>query len=599
MSEQPGHGSAGASSTLGHGFSAISAGPGHTRDEGAGADGLDSTGPAPATGDGQRTSEFASAVPAQTGRDGERTSEFGRFDWFAELDNFGRGSGASDSRALNGCQPGNGQLPGNGKPPADGQDAVDGQTAFGHAAADGAAASPNGSAKRAWWRPSSWPPARWLHSARRHSARRHSARRYSARLPWIRLHSVRLHSVRLHSVRVHSVRVHSVGRHRSERDASQTDGSQRPGGRGRFLRGWRLGLAAFVFAVACTLLGGVMGGFVALHSEGNGLSDSSYSLGSVPPALTDRPASSVAGIAARDTPGVVMIKVNGGEGTGSGFLIKGGYIITDNHVVTLDGLLTGASLRVYFSDGKSAKGVLVGRDPYSDIAVLKAQGVTKLPALTLGNSGSVAVGDPVIAIGSPLGLADTVTSGIVSAVDRPVQPAATNGNAPQVFFDAIQTDAPINPGNSGGPLVNARGQVIGVDAAIDTLGNDPITGTQGGSIGLGFAIPMDQARRVVTELIRTGHATHSVFGAAFNETFTGTGAQIMTGHTAVVRGGPAARAGLEPGDVITEVGSQEISNAYAVLDAIRSLAPGSHIPVTFLRQGQTRQTELTLGSASS
>jgi S1-C subfamily serine protease len=583
MSEQPGHASAGAPSTLGHGFSAISADPAPTRGYDAGASGPDSTGPASGTGDGQRTSDFAGTVPAQTGRDGERTSEFGRFDWFAELDNFGRGLGASDSRAPSGCQPGN------GLPPADRQDAVGGQTgfgqaafgqaAFGQAAADGAADSPKGSAKRARWRPSSWRPARWLPSARPDSARRDSAR-----LHWIRLHSVRLHS---------------VGRHCSEPAASQADGSRRLRGRGRFLRGWRLGLAAFVLAVACTLLGGVMGGFVALHSEGNGLSDSSYSLGSVPPALTDRPASSVAGIAARDTPGVVMIKVNGGEGTGSGFLIKGGYIITDNHVVTLDGLLTGASLRVYFGDGKSAKGVLVGRDPYSDIAVLKAQGVTNLPALTLGNSGSVAVGDPVIAIGSPLGLADTVTSGIVSAVDRPVQPAATNGNAPQVFFDAIQTDAPINPGNSGGPLVNARGQVIGVDAAIDTLGNDPITGTQGGSIGLGFAIPMDQARRVVTELIRTGHATHSVFGAAFNETFTGTGAQIMTGHAAVVRGGPAARAGLEPGDIITEVGSQEISNAYAVLDAIRSLAPGSHIPLTFLRQGQTRQTELTLGSASS
>ena len=225
--------------------------------------------------------------------------------------------------------------------------------------------------------------------------------------------------------------------------------------------------------------------------------------------------------------------------------------------------------------------------------------MTNLPALTLGNSGSVAVGDPVIAIGSPLGMADTVTSGIVSAVDRPVQPSATTGNAPQVFFDAIQTDAPINPGNSGGPLVNARGQVIGMDAAIDTLGNDPITGTQGGSIGLGFAIPIDQARRVVTELIRTGHATHSVFGATFSETFTGNGAQIMTGRGAVVPGGPAARAGLEPGDVVTEVESQEISNAYAVLDATRSLAPGTRVPVTYVRQGQTHQTELTLASASS
>jgi S1-C subfamily serine protease len=570
MSEEPGREGADAPSTPGHGFSAISAGPVHTREEGAGGS------------DGQRTSEFAGAVPAQAGRDSERTSEFGRFDWFAELDDFGRGSGATSSRAPNGYQPTNGRPAVDGQEAADGQ-AADGQAAYGQAAfgqaSDGraagdCAADPQaGGSNRGWWRPSGWlHGARWLYGA--------GWLRSAGRSRW-------LHGAGRH------------GRHRSERDDGQPDSSMRDGGRGRFLRGWRLSLAAFMLAVAFTLLGGVMGGFVVLHSEGNGLSDASYSLGSVPPALTNRPASSVAGIAARDMPGVVMIKVNGGEGTGSGFLIRGGYIVTDNHVVTLDGLLTGASLEVYFSNGKSAKGVLVGRDPYSDIAVLKVQGVTNLPFLTLGNSNGVAVGDPVIAIGSPLGLADTVTSGIVSAVNRPVQPTAANGSAPQVFYDAIQTDAPINPGNSGGPLVNARGQVIGVDAAIDTLGNDPITGTQGGSIGLGFAIPVDQARRVVTELIRTGYATHSVFGATFNEGFTGNGAQILTGHGAVVRGGPAARAGLEPGDIITEVGNQQISNAYAVLDAIRSLAPGSHVQVTFLRQGQTLQTELTLGSASS
>jgi putative serine protease PepD len=149
-------------------------------------------------------------------------------------------------------------------------------------------------------------------------------------------------------------------------------------------------------------------------------------------------------------------------------------------------------------------------------------------------------------------------------------------------------------------LVNARGQVIGVDAAIDTLGSDPMTGTQGGSIGLGFAIPVDQARRVVQELVRTGHATHSVLGASLNENFAGNGAQIATGkHRSVVPRGPAAQAGLQPGDVVTQLGSQPVTSAYALLDAVRSLAPGSRVAVTFIRQTQTHQANITLGSASS
>jgi S1-C subfamily serine protease len=346
----------------------------------------------------------------------------------------------------------------------------------------------------------------------------------------------------------------------------------------------------------------VIGGVIALHSVGD-QTDPTYSLAPVPPALVNRPATSVAGIAARDTPSVVMIKVNGGEGTGSGFIVSGGYIVTDNHVVTLDGLVSNATLRVYFSNGRSAPGVLVGRDPYSDIAVVKVAGAAGLPALPLGNSASVDVGDPVIAIGSPLGLADTVTSGIVSALNRPVQPGPANGSSPQVFFDAIQTDAPINPGNSGGPLVNAEGQVIGIDAAIDTLGDDPITGSQGGSIGLGFAIPIDQARRVVVELIRTGHATHSVFGASFSQNFAGTGAQIPAANLGktpdITPGGPAARAGMKPGDVIVEFAGLPISNAYSLMDAVRSQTPGSRVGITFLRHGQTLNTTLTLGSAGS
>jgi putative serine protease PepD len=373
--------------------------------------------------------------------------------------------------------------------------------------------------------------------------------------------------------------------------------------RGDGLRGGRLALAVGGLALVCTTLGGVFGGYIALHSQSNTATDPSYSLGTVSPAVTNRPANSIAGIAARVTPSVVMIKVNGGVGTGSGFVIPGNYIVTDNHVVTLDGEFNNASLRVYFSNGNSVRGVVVGRDPYSDIAVIKAEGVSHLPALTLGNSKSVDVGDPVIAVGSPLGLADTVTSGIVSAVNRPVQPGDASATAPQVYFDAIQTDAPINPGNSGGPLVNARGQVIGIDAAIDTLGASPLTGGQGGSIGLGFAIPVNQARRVAVELIRTGRATHAVIGAEIETGWGGNGAKIMPAKagttTTIAPGGPAARAGLLPGDVILKFGGQQVSNAATLLDAVRSMAPGAKAHVTFLRAGQVHAVTLRLGSAPS
>jgi putative serine protease PepD len=315
--------------------------------------------------------------------------------------------------------------------------------------------------------------------------------------------------------------------------------------RGPDRRGRRLVVAGLAIALSSALVGGILGGWIASGSRGDGTTPG-YSLGAVPPGLTNRPATSVAGIAARVLPSVVMVRVNGGAGTGSGFVVRGGYIITNNHVITLDGRASHPSIQVIFRNGVTVAGRLVGRDTYSDIAVLRAVGVTRLPALTLGNSASLDVGDPVIAFGAPLGLAGTVTSGIVSALDRPVQPGAGNGPAaPQVYLEAIQTDAPINPGNSGGPLVNGRGQVIGVNAAFDTLGGTLITG-QSGSIGLGFAIPINQVRRVATQLIRTGHATHSIIGALLSTSYGGPGAQIAQApapvHRAARAAGPARRA---------------------------------------------------------
>jgi len=364
----------------------------------------------------------------------------------------------------------------------------------------------------------------------------------------------------------------------------------------------RLFLIALITALVAALTGGLVGGYIGARSTAG--TPASYSLGSVPPALTKRPPDSVAGIAARVLPGVVMIRVDGAEGTGSGFIIRGGYIVTDTHVVTLDGQVRHASLQVIFDGGQADVARLVGADPYSDIAVIRPQRPMGFPALPLGNSGSVEVGDPVLAFGSPLGLANTVTSGIVSAVNRPVQPGGSGAHGdPQVYYDAIQTDAPINPGNSGGPLVNAQAQVIGVNAAIDTLGGDPMTGAEGGSIGLGFAIPINQARFVATELIRTGRAAHAVLGALISASFGGAGAQIAPSEAgrapSVTPGGPAALAGLRPGDVIIRFAGQTIGSGPALLDAIRSQPPGARVAVTFVRDGVTHTVTLTLGSAES
>lgn len=357
-------------------------------------------------------------------------------------------------------------------------------------------------------------------------------------------------------------------------------------------------------ALIAALGGGLIGGYIgAQRSSSGATARQAFNPGPAPSAVTSRPATSIAGIAARILPSVVMIKVNGGTATGSGFVIKGGYIITNNHVVTVDGQVSHARLQVVFNGGLRAPAELVGTDPFSDIAVIQPQGITNLIPVQLGNSDGVVVGDPVIAVGSPLGLAGTVTSGIVSALNRPVQAGDQNGKASQAYIDAIQTDAPINPGNSGGPLVDSQGRVVGVDSAIATLGGSSISGGESGSIGLGFAIPINQVRRVAGQLIRTGKAVHPIIGAVIDMSYSGNGARIAASETgaqpAVVPGGPAAKAGLRGGDVIVAFDGKPVSSPDELIVDIRSHQPGDRVAVTYRRDASLHTATLILGSASS
>jgi len=244
---------------------------------------------------------------------------------------------------------------------------------------------------------------------------------------------------------------------------------------------------------------------------------------------------------------------------------------------------------------------VVGRDTVNDLAVVRVADVVGLRAATLGRSSTLAVGDPVIAVGSPLGLAGTVTTGIISALDRPVAAGDSTGNADDLI-DAIQTDAAINPGNSGGPLLDAAGSVIGVNSAIATLSaGEGASASQGGNIGLGFAIPIDQAKRIAAEIIAHGYATHAVVGVRINGAYDGVGAQIADpGKTdAVVPGGPADRAGLRPGDIVVAADGRPITSAEELIVAIRKHAPGQQMTLTYLRQGKRHVAVVVLGSARS
>ena len=298
-------------------------------------------------------------------------------------------------------------------------------------------------------------------------------------------------------------------------------------------------------------------------------------------------------IASLVTPTVVSISVSAsaGSGTGSGSIYKssasGSYIVTNNHVI--EDAATGGTIRVEFTNGDQVSATIVGRDPMYDIAVLFIK-TGNLPTIAIGDSSKVSVGDPVLAIGSPLGLASTVTSGIISALNRPV----TTGNVgSESYVNAIQTDAAINPGNSGGALVDAKGRIIGVNSAIATLSS----GGVGGSIGLGFSIPINEAKRVIDEIIATGKSTRPLMGVEIDGTFTGIGALLR----AIVPGGAANKAGIPVGSVIRSIDGMRISNADAAIVKIRSYAPGSTITVVvdLPSNGGSRTFQVTLGSAPS
>lgn len=338
------------------------------------------------------------------------------------------------------------------------------------------------------------------------------------------------------------------------------------------------------------------------------------------------PVGSVEQVAAKVVPSVVKLETKMGRASeeGSGIILTAdGLILTNNHVVSAmqggpggpggpagpkpPGLPlplptkpadpsprpgAGMTTIVTFADGRTAPFTVVGTDPASDIAVVRAEGVSGLTPITLGSSASLRVGQDVVAIGSPLGLEGTVTTGIVSALNRPVAAGgdATNQNT---VLDAIQTDAAINPGNSGGALVNMAGELVGVNSAIATLGGDSPE-SQSGSIGLGFAIPVDQAKRIADELINSGTASHASLGVQVSNDVATHGAKIVE----VVKGGAAASAGLPSGVVVTKVDDRVIGSANALVAAVRSRAPGEKLTLTYLdTSGSPKTVEATLGKA--
>jgi putative serine protease PepD len=355
--------------------------------------------------------------------------------------------------------------------------------------------------------------------------------------------------------------------------------------------------------VATGLVAGAIGGYVGYRAAEEdprpaavNLQDEDATLGTpISGTAVSRPPTSVAAIAARVLRSVVSIEVEGeeGRGTGSGVVLRSdGYVLTNNHVVKDEQGKGTITVSFNGAGAVDRRADVVGLDPETDLAVIKVRGGTGLVPASLGSSGNLVVGDPVVAIGSPLGLAGTVTSGIISALNRTVRVPGEDGEAAAPLFNAIQTDAAINPGNSGGALVDSAGRVIGINSAIASLGAG--IGDQSGSIGVGFAIPIDEARSIAEQLIRRGKATHPALGVAavtVGADGVGTrGAQLKE----VQKGGAAAKAGLKAGDIITMVGTERVTSVEALIVELRTYAVGDRVTITYLRAGKSSTAQLVL-----
>ncbi|MFI1419746.1 S1C family serine protease [Streptomyces sp. NPDC020731] len=365
------------------------------------------------------------------------------------------------------------------------------------------------------------------------------------------------------------------------------------GGRGRMLA------AVLVAALVAGGAGGGLGYTLAKENDSNGSTtvSASTSGGNV-----KRDPGTVAAVAGKALPSTVTIEAessSGEGGTGTGFVFDTqGHIVTNNHVVA-DAVDSG-KVTATFPNGKKYDAEVVGHAQGYDVAVIKLDNApSDLKPLPLGNSDEVAVGDSTIAIGAPFGLSNTVTTGIISAKNRPV--ASSDGTGSQAsYMSALQTDASINPGNSGGPLLDAQGNVIGINSAIQSTSNGGFGTGQAGSIGLGFAIPINQAKYVAQELIKTGKPVYAKIGASVSLEDTTGGAKITEqgagGSEPVDPGGPADKAGLQPGDVIIKLDDRVIDSGPTLIGEIWTHKPGDEVTVTYERDGKERTTELTLGS---
>ncbi|NGN69175.1 PDZ domain-containing protein [Streptomyces sp. A7024] len=354
-------------------------------------------------------------------------------------------------------------------------------------------------------------------------------------------------------------------------------------------------------ALAAALVAGGIGGGIGYWAANDQNSDGSTPI-SAPEnnQKIENPPGSVAAIANKALQSVVTIEARGSGGsggTGTGFVYdRQGHILTNNHVVA--SAAQGGQLTATFSNGKTYDAKVVGRAQGYDVAVIKLEkaGDVKLTPLRLGDSDKVDVGDQTIAIGAPFGLSGTVTTGIISAKNRPVASSDETGSK-NSYMNALQTDASINPGNSGGPLLDSAGNVIGVNSAIQTGGGgeNPFGGQQGGSVGLGFAIPINQAKYVAGELIKTGEPVYAVIGVSVDNSYQGSGAKVSDeGADAVTPGGPADEAGVKPGDVITKIDDTVIDSGPTLIGQLWTHKPGEKVKLTWKSDGKTKTATVTL-----